>query len=45
MQRYERYKNSGIDWIGDIPEHWNVTKLKYVANKIITGKIMNYLIC
>src|SRR5690625_143841 len=25
-------KDSGIDWIGEIPEHWKVTKLKYVGN-------------
>lgn len=24
-------KPSGIDWLGDIPEHWEVRKLKYVA--------------
>ena len=22
-------KNSGIDWIGEVPEHWEVAKLKY----------------
>lgn len=22
---------SGIDWLGDIPEHWEITKLKYVS--------------
>ena len=22
---------SGIDWLGDIPEHWKTTKLKYVS--------------
>jgi type I restriction enzyme S subunit len=27
-----RLKPSGIDWLGDIPEHWEVKKLKYVAN-------------
>ena len=26
------YKDSGIDWIGDIPEHWEVTRLKYLTN-------------
>jgi type I restriction enzyme S subunit len=31
MKRYERYKPSGIEWIGDIPEHWKVRKLKYVS--------------
>lgn len=29
MKTYERYKPSGIDWIGDIPDHWHVKKLKY----------------
>ncbi|KQS91924.1 restriction endonuclease subunit S [Chryseobacterium sp. Leaf394] len=30
MQRYEIYKDSGVDWIGEIPEHWKVIKLKYI---------------
>ena len=29
-------KNSGIEWLGDIPKHWEVRKLKYVA-KICNG--------
>jgi type I restriction enzyme S subunit len=29
-------KPSGIEWLGDIPEHWEVKKLKYVA-KICNG--------
>src|SRR5690606_35808950 len=24
-------KDSGVDWIGEIPEHWEVRKLKYVV--------------
>jgi type I restriction enzyme, S subunit len=27
-------KDSGIEWLGEIPEHWEVKKLKYVANLI-----------
>lgn len=30
-------KPSGIDWLGEIPEHWEVKKLKYVVNKIGSG--------
>ncbi len=30
-------KPSGIDWLGDIPNHWEVKKLKYVAEKVQTG--------
>ena len=26
-----RYKNSGFDWIGEIPEHWEAIRLKYVG--------------
>lgn len=32
MEKYEKYKDSGIEWIGDIPEHWEVKKLKYVGD-------------
>jgi type I restriction enzyme S subunit len=27
MKKYDKYKDSGIEWIGEIPEHWNVDKL------------------
>ena len=31
MERYEAYKDSGIEWVGEIPAEWEVKKLKYVA--------------
>lgn len=31
-----KMKDSGIEWLGEIPEHWEVRKLKYVA-KICNG--------
>jgi len=27
--QYERYKESGVEWLGDVPEHWGVKRLKY----------------
>ncbi|QPK05200.1 restriction endonuclease subunit S [Vibrio kanaloae] len=30
-------KDSGVDWIGEIPEHWDVVKLKLLTNKIVDG--------
>ena len=27
MERYESYKDSGVKWIGEIPEHWEVKRL------------------
>ena len=31
-QRYPAYKDSGVEWIGEIPEHWKLTKLKSVCH-------------
>ncbi len=31
MERYERYKDSGVEWIEEIPEGWEFKKLKYIA--------------
>lgn len=28
MVRYEKYKDSGIAWIGEVPEHWGVRRIK-----------------
>ena len=30
MERYERYKDSGVEWIGKIPDGWEEMKLKYL---------------
>jgi len=30
-QPYPAYKNSGVEWLGEIPEHWEVKRLKYVT--------------
>lgn len=37
MSRYESYKESGIDWIGDIPSHWFVKRLKQIVLNDIGG--------
>jgi len=41
MRRYDSYKDSGVEWIGEIPSGWNVTKLKYTKkdskNSFIDG--------
>ena len=30
MKRYPLYKNSGNEWIGEIPEHWEMKNLKFL---------------
>ncbi len=35
MNRYERYKDSGIPWLGEVPEHWDVKRLKFLGDIIL----------
>ena len=28
---YPEYKDSGLEWLGEIPAHWNISRIKYVA--------------
>jgi type I restriction enzyme S subunit len=30
MRRYDSYKDSGVEWIGEIPSHWTKIKLSYL---------------
>mgnify|MGYP004533319563 CR=1 FL=1 len=36
-QKYAEYKKSGVEWLGEIPSHWTVTRLKFLA-KIKNGQ-------
>ncbi len=36
MNKYSEYKDSGIEWLGQIPEQWRIVRLKYLCN-IETG--------
>ena len=31
FQPYPNYKDSGVEWLGKVPEHWDVKRLKYSA--------------
>jgi len=32
MKKYNSYKNSGIEWLGNIPENWSIKRLKDISN-------------
>jgi type I restriction enzyme S subunit len=40
MRKYPNYKPSGIEWLEEIPEHWNISRLKYLGDLYggLTGK-------
>lgn len=32
FEKYDAYKDSGVDWLGEIPKNWQVKKLKHIAS-------------
>lgn len=34
MSRYQSFKNSEIDWVGEIPSHWETVKPKFKLNRV-----------
>ena len=40
MKSYPSYKDSGVEWIGEIPSDWVNSKLKYISN-LYTGNSLN----
>lgn len=32
-QRYDTYKNSGVQWLGEIPGHWGLVRVKALLNE------------
>ncbi len=39
MKTHEKYKPSGVEWLGDIPEHWEVKRVKEIG-KVVLGKML-----
>ena len=38
MERYNEYKDSGVQWLGEIPSHWAIMPLKY-SGRFCKGKL------
>lgn len=34
-------KDSGVEWLGEVPEHWVVKRLKHISPKIGVGLVIN----
>ena len=40
VQRYERYKDSGVEWLEAVPEHWDLKRFKHIfKEKKITHNV------
>lgn len=33
LNPYPAYKDSGVEWLGEVPEHWSVRRLKYLLRE------------
>lgn len=38
---YPAYKDSGVEWLGWVPEHWEISPLKYLVSGIESGTSVN----
>ncbi|MEQ9369069.1 MAG: restriction endonuclease subunit S [Coleofasciculus chthonoplastes F3-SA18-01] len=36
-QGYEKYKDSGVEWLGEIPEHWEIWKVTHGFKNVGSG--------
>lgn len=34
MKKYDSYKDSGVEWIGEVPGHWDVYRLKWLFHNL-----------
>ena len=37
FQPYPAYKSSGVDWLGEVPAHWEVRRLRNVAEMRVSN--------
>ena len=35
LTKYNKYKNTNIHWLGDIPEHWEVKRAKDISKVFV----------
>lgn len=41
LDPHPKLKPSGIDWLGDVPEHWDTRRLRHISNTITVGVVVN----
>lgn len=41
MRRYESYKDSGVEWLGEVPHCWDVKKVKNIFHLIVEPAVKN----
>ena len=39
LKPYPTYKSSGVEWLGEVPAHWEVRRLKYLLSECATRSV------
>jgi type I restriction enzyme S subunit len=39
--RYPAYKDSGVEWLGEVPEHWDALPLRRLIREVTSGTSVN----
>ena len=41
LPRYPKYKDSGVEWLGEVPTHWDISRLRWVCQikKRLAGEL------
>jgi len=34
-------KDSGVEWLGEVPEHWSIKRLKHISPRLTVGIVVN----
>ena len=37
LPRYPEYKDSGVEWLGEVPEHWRAARLRWLSTRYSGG--------
>lgn len=41
LNPYVPMKDSGVEWLGEVPEHWIIKRLKHISPKVGVGLVIN----
>ena len=39
FRKYAEYKESGVEWLGEVPKHWVIGKVKYVTENLDKSRV------
>ena len=37
LKAYPKYKDSGVPWLGKVPEHWDIRRIKYAHSPLASA--------